>query len=83
MVEKTIAASSWGSTVTITSTYITATNSVAMIPGKNITDEQLKALQKANCQDCGTQSVGSITLKVFGKVPTINIPVRLIIGGVA
>lgn len=83
VVEKTIAASSWGSTVTITSTYITATNSVAMIPGKNITDEQLKALQKANCQDCGTQSVGSITLKVFGKVPTINIPVRLIIGGVA
>lgn len=83
VVEKTITSSMWGSTVTISNALITATNSVAMIPGKNITNEQLKALQKANIQDCGTQSAGSITLKVFGTVPTIDIPVRLIIGGVA
>lgn len=83
VVEKTITTSMWGSTVTISNALITATNSVAMIPGKNITEDQLKALQKANIQDCGTQSAGSITLKVFGTVPTIDIPVRLIIGGVA
>lgn len=83
VVEKTITASMWGSTVTISNALITATNSVAMIPGKNITNEQLKALQKANIQDCGTQVAGSITLKIFGTVPTIDIPVRLIIGGVA
>lgn len=83
VVEKTITASMWGSTVTISNALITATNSVAMIPGKNITDTQLKALQKANIQDCGTQSAGSITLKLFGTIPTIDIPVRLIIGGIA
>lgn len=83
VVEKTITAGTWGSTVTISNALITATNSVAMIPGKNITDAQLKALQKANVQDCGTQVAGSITLKVFGTVPTIDIPVRLIIGGVS
>lgn len=82
IVEKTITSSSWGETVTITHANITATNNVAMIPGKNITSDQLKALQKANCQDCGTQAVGSITFKVFGTVPTIDIPVRLVIGGV-
>lgn len=83
VIETTITTSMWGSTVTISNALITATNSVAMIPGKNITDAQLKALQKANCQDCGTQSAGSITFKVFGTVPTIDTPVRLIIGGIA
>lgn len=83
VIETTITTSMWGSTVTISNALITATNSVAMIPGKNITDAQLKALQKANCQDCGTQSAGSMTFKVFGTVPTIDIPVRLIIGGIA
>lgn len=82
VVEKTITTASWGETVTIAHANITATNNVAMIPGKNITNDQLKALQKANCQDCGTQAVGSITFKVFGTVPTIDIPVRLVIGGV-
>ena len=81
VVPLTILAATWGSTVTITDEHITATNNVVMIPGSSITKEQLEVLQKANCQDCGTQSAGSITFKVFGDVPTIDIPVKLIIGG--
>lgn len=81
VVPLTILAATWGSTVTITDEHITATNNVIMIPGSSITKAQLEALQKANCQGCGTQSAGSITFKVFGDVPTIDIPVKLIIGG--
>lgn len=81
VVEMTIAAAAWGDTVTISHASITATNNVVMIPGKTITAAQLEALQKANCQDNGTQSAGSITFKVFGTKPTIDIPVRFIIGG--
>lgn len=81
VVSLTILAATWGATVAITDEHITATNNVVMIPGASITDTQLDALQRANCQDCGTQTAGSITFKVFGTVPIIDIPVRLIIGG--
>lgn len=81
VVSLTILANTWGATVTITDEHITATNNVVMIPGASITDTQLDALQRANCQDCGIQTAGSITFKVFGTVPSIDIPVRLIIGG--
>lgn len=80
-VDLTILSTTWGDTVTIADEHITATKNVVMIPGSTITSEQLNALQKANCQDCGIQSNGSITFKVFGTVPTIDIPVKLIIGG--
>lgn len=76
-----IAADEWGETVTLTNEAITATNTVEMLPGIGITADQLTALQSANCQDIGEQSAGSITFKVFGDVPSIDIPVRLIIGG--
>lgn len=81
IISVTIASSTWNETVTVTDEHITATNNVAMIPGLNITNAQLDALQKANCQDCGTQSTGSITFKLFGDIPDIDIPIRLIIGG--
>lgn len=80
-VNLTILASTWGETVTIEDEAITATKNVVMIPGPTITKEQLNALQKANCQDCGIQGAGFVTFKVFGTVPTIDIPVKLIIGG--
>lgn len=80
-VNLTILASTWGETVTIEDEAITATKNVVMIPGPTITKEQLNALQKANCQDCGVQGAGFVTFKVFGTVPTIDIPVKLIIGG--
>lgn len=80
-VSLTILASAWGETVTIEDEAITATKNVVMIPGSTITKEQLNALQKANCQDCGVQGAGSVTFKVFGTIPTIDIPVKLIIGG--
>lgn len=80
-VNLTILASTWGETVTIEDEAITATKNVVMIPGPTITKEQLNALQKANCQDCGIQGSGSVTFKVFGTIPTIDIPVKLIIGG--
>jgi hypothetical protein len=80
-VSLTILASAWGETVTIEDEAITATKNVVMIPGSTITKDQLNALQKANCQDCGVQGAGSVTFKVFGTIPTIDIPVKLIIGG--
>lgn len=80
-VSLTILSSAWGETVTIEDEAITATKNVVMIPGSTITKEQLNALQKANCQDCGVQGAGSVTFKVFGTIPTIDIPVKLIIGG--
>lgn len=81
LVSMTILASTWGETVTITDENIKATSNVVMIPGSDITSAQLDALQRANCQDCGTQTAGSITFKVFGDVPSIDIPIRLIVGG--
>lgn len=81
VVSMTILAATWSNTVTLSDEHITATNNVVMIPGSSITVTQLDALQRANCQDCGTQSAGSITFKLFGDVPNIDIPVRLVIGG--
>ena len=76
MVTKTI--TSWAATVTVTNENITPTSPVELLPGANITAAQLKALQKANIVG-DTQLNGSIILKVMGAVPTISIPVILII----
>lgn len=48
-----------------------------LLPAVNITAEQLKALQAANITD-GGQASGSMTLKAYGKVPTVDIPIRVI-----
>ena len=59
---------------------ITAKSNQEVLPGLDITTEQLEALQGANIQD-GGQAAGSITLKAFGDVPTIDIPIRVIVRG--
>lgn len=80
-VNTTISASGWSE-----NTYILAVNGVTtttnqeIIPAITITPEQLEALQSANIQD-GGQANGSITLKAFGTVPTIDIPIRVIVRG--
>lgn len=53
---------------------------VEIFPRVGITDEQLKAYQLANIQDNG-QSWNNIQLKAFGEVPTINIPVQIVVRG--
>jgi hypothetical protein len=78
MVNMTVSA--WSNTVTITNANITPTSPVELMPGDGITAEQLKALQKANIIG-GTQTTGSIQLKIMGTVPSISIPIKLIIRG--
>ena len=56
---------------------VTATSYQELLPAVNITAEQLKALQAANITD-GGQAAGSMTLKAYGKVPTADIPIRVI-----
>jgi hypothetical protein len=57
-----------------------ASTAVEVLPGLPITEDQLEALQAANLQD-GGQAAGSITLKAFGDVPEMDIPIRLIVRG--
>lgn len=56
---------------------VTATSYQELLPAVNITAEQLKTLQAANITD-GGQAAGSMTLKAYGKVPTVDIPIRVI-----
>ena len=72
--------SNWTETVTYSNNAITATSPIELLPGTDISAEQLKALQAANIIG-GAQSAGQIELKVMGTVPTIEIPVQFIIRG--
>lgn len=56
---------------------VTASSYQELLPAVNITAEQLKALQAANITDAG-QAAGTMTLKAYGKVPTVDIPIRVI-----
>jgi len=77
----TLLAASWsGESYTLAVTGAAAGSAVEVLPGLSITSDQLDALQGANMQD-GGQAAGSITLKAFGDVPTIDIPVRVIVRG--
>ena len=78
VVNITLAASGWADNVYIvTMDGVTATSNQEVLPAVNITAEQLDALQAANIQD-GGQTAGNITLKAYGEVPTIDIPIRVI-----
>lgn len=81
-VTATLLAASWtGSEApfvyTLAIAGVTATSYQELLPAVNITAEQLKALQAANITDAG-QAAGSMTLKAYGKVPTVDIPIRVI-----
>ena len=76
----TILASNWvGNTYTIEHSSITSDNRVYLTPGFGITVDQLSALQGANLIEYQAQEVGKGYVKAIGEVPTIDIPVRLIV----
>lgn len=77
-VTATLSASGWADGVYVLSVNgVTATSNQELLPAVDITAEQLAALQGANIQD-GGQTAGNITLKAYGDVPTIDIPIRVI-----
>lgn len=77
----TLLASGWvAGLYTFTNADITPTSPVELIPAQGITASQLKALQKSSIVD-GGQTAGSATLKALGDVPTVDIPVVMIIRG--
>ena len=83
--EITLSASSWSSGLyTITDSLIVVDGAYEstqeILPARSITQEQLTALQAANIQDY-SQSNGSVVIKAFGAVPTIDIPIRIIFRG--
>ena len=78
IVTATLAANGWADGAYIlTVDGVTTTSNQEILPAVDITAEQLEALQAANIQD-GGQAAGNITLKAFGDVPAIDIPIRVI-----
>lgn len=76
----TLSASSWSSgRYTISDSLITATSNQEVIPDPSISREQYKAFQRA-CL-VGAQTQGKLMLLVYGTVPTIDIPIRIIFRG--
>lgn len=59
---------------------ITATSIVELYPNPNITSDQLEALQGAMIIDIA-QASGYITLKAMGDVPTVDIPIIIVVRG--
>lgn len=77
-VTATLSASGWADGVYgLSVNGVTETSNQELLPAVDITAEQLEALQAANIQD-GGQTAGNITLKAYGDVPTIDIPIRVI-----
>ena len=78
IVTATLAANGWSNGAYIlTVSGVTTTSNQEILPAVDITAGQLEALQAANIQD-GGQAAGNITLKAYGDVPTIDIPIRVI-----
>ena len=80
-VSETISSTGWSNkTYTINNSNITATNVIELLPRENngTTQAQMEVLSGAMIIG-GTQAVGSIQLVALGDVPTIDIPVTLII----
>lgn len=81
-VNLTLYASSWTTAkkYTLSNSNITATSAVELLPRENngITQAQLEALSGAMIVG-GTQAAGSIQLVALGDVPTIDIPVTIIV----
>ena len=73
--------SAWTETMNISVSGVTATSPVEIIPGDNITADQLKALQRANIVDGGGQKSGTVSMKLLGVIPDIAIPVKFVVRG--
>jgi hypothetical protein len=82
VVEDTLAANKWGTNLyTWQNANITSANQIIeLLPSNTITAEQLEVLQMANIVG-NQQSVGSVTFKAYGDIPTIDIPVIFVIRG--
>ena len=86
LIDITLSTSGWSGseppyTYSISNSSITDTNeAVEIAPNNSATNEQLLAYMA--CGLCGgTISVGKIVLKAFGKKPSTNIPIVMIIRG--
>lgn len=81
-VNTTLSASGWSPAkkYTLSNANITATSAVELLPRENngITQAQMEALSGAMIVG-GTQADGSIQLVALGDVPTVDIPVTIII----
>lgn len=82
---RTLSSDAWNGeetpyTITLAVVGVTSTSNQEILPGIDITAEELESMQNANIQD-GGQATNSITLKAFGDKPEIDIPVRIILRG--
>ncbi len=59
---------------------VTATSANEILPKLNATEEEVSAFQSATIIDAG-QTAGHIMLKSLGEVPTIDLPIRVIVRG--
>ena len=57
---------------------VTDTTVQYIYPALNLSAEEIKSLQKADIQD-GGQTIGKITLCAYGKKPTIDLKIRVLI----
>lgn len=83
VIDVTLSSSAWVSQadyfeITFTAEGVTSDSIQDIIPGIGITSEQLKALQAANLVD-NSQDSNSISLIGYGKQPTVDIPIRVIV----
>lgn len=77
----TLTSSGWSNgTYTISDSLITASSYQEIIPSESITSDQMNALQRASLVQTA-QAGGSITIKAFGTVPSIDIPIIVIFRG--
>ena len=81
IVDATLLASSWvGNEYTLAIVGVTLTSIQELLPSLTITEDELGELQSANIIDNG-QEENIIKLKAIGDVPTIDIPLRIIMRG--
>ena len=80
-VEATLLASGWAEgEYTLIVDGVTADSYQEVLPALGISGEQLAALQSANIQDAG-QREDAMVLKAYGEVPTIDLPIRVVLRG--
>ena len=81
VINTTLVATTWSSSsYVIENTSFTVDSNQEITPSSTISLIQLKALQKAQIVG-SSQGLGSCTIKALGTVPTIDIPITIIIRG--